>query len=129
MNTPKRKNSPIKLGDIYDLNVTIKNQGVEIKSQTMELRKEVAELKILAGNIEQRTQTVEEDCGKLRERVDKCDSQLNAFAQFNLRKRMEIKGVPESDLAKVKDWKNYVIELLRKFNVTCKESEIEKAYK
>lgn len=122
MHTPKRKNSPIKLEDIYDLNVTIMNQ-------TMEIRKEVAELKTLTGNIEHRTKMVEEDCGKLRERADKCESQLNAMAQLNLRKRMEIKGVPQSDLVNVKDWKKYVIELLRKFSVVCEESKIEKAYK
>lgn len=123
LSTPiKRKNSPIKLEDIYELNLSIGNDLRVIKS-------DVAELKSFSGAILSRTQVLEENYEKIKERCEQVDLRLNSIEQHNLRFRMEIKGVDESAVEKVKNWKAYVVEILSKFNVRCEEDKIERAYR
>lgn len=120
--TPKRKNSPIKLEDIYNLNV-------EIGDNLRKIKNDVAEIKSFNGIIDKRTKVLEECCEKLKEKSVKIDQRLNAMEQLNLKSRMEIKGISENELENVDDMKAFVVEILRKFKVTGSENLIQRAYK
>lgn len=118
----KRKNSPVTLEDIYNQNVQIKNDTQLIGSELSELKKNLTATDSRVHNLELNSQ-------KSEERLKKADLRLNALEQFNLRKCMEIKGVSENDLRNINDIRVFVINLLRKFEVQCEVSKIEKAYK
>lgn len=120
--TSKRKNSPIKLEDIYELNVSINDSMRSIKA-------DLAEVKNLTISTAKRTQVLEENFEKLRVKSDQMEKRIIGLEQSKLRSRMEIKGVDKSALEKVKNWKVFVVDMLRKFEVKCDQDKIERAYK
>jgi hypothetical protein len=85
------------------------------------LNNDVAKVKSVTDSIGTRIHELKENYVKVEKRC--------LMMMINLRHRMEIKGLSESELENVKDWKAFVVEILRKFKVRCEEEKIERAYK
>lgn len=129
VDTPKRKNSPVKLEDIYNQNVTIQNQNHTIINDHSEIKSSLKEITNEVASVRNRVSELEQKATESDKKQYEVDLRLNALEQVNLKCCLEIKGLNRSDLQNINDWKQFALAVLRRLGTTCEAREIKKAYK
>lgn len=119
--TPKRKLSPIKLDDIYDQNIDLKNDLRSLVSAINNIQQVQQDTNNQVG-------VIKSDVKKIKEKQSVNDIRLNILEQNNLSSLMEIKGVEKKSLEKINDLKGYLINLFASYDFVCSEGQIEYAY-
>jgi hypothetical protein len=126
--TTKRKNSPVKLEDIYNQNIEIQNQNVQLGHQNVKIINEISSVRTDLTSIDKRVHDIEKNVEKYDEKFGQFDLRLNALDQYNLRNCMEIKGVHQDSVKSCSDLKKFVFELFKELKVSCVENRVEKVY-
>lgn len=121
----KRKNSPIKLDDIYDLNLTMRKEMVE---QNVAIHGTLIKLEKGQVSVNNQVERLNREVSGVKERQGICDMRINALEQKNIDRVMEIKGFNCDEIAAEKDIKKYVLAIFNRFGVSCAADKIESAY-
>lgn len=119
MTPNKRKNSPVRLEDIYDQNVNIISQNKVISDKIENLVKK-------QDKTDEIIKKCENKITKLSDRQIKIDTRINTLEQIQLSCVMEIKGV--KDEINKSEIKNYVCNLINSYGADYDQSVIEYAY-